>query len=384
MPLKNVDHNMTVTEKATARSVSPFEQLSTAYFLVDTRGQIRQANTAAASLLGRSREGLVGKLLEQFLTPASQGTWQLRLRQAKERGQAQRVELSLTRGQGGAMEFLADLSPAFEAGALTAWHLLLTDITEYKQAQTLLMTKQQQHEQELQNYSVRVQVLNSELQHLLVATQQQLHLLLARATNLLQVSQQPSSPQNITEHLQALEGVVQQVYGLLGSLERYRQMRTMRVRVHPVPLQSVLKSVLRDLAPVMADRQVRVSHDPLPVLQGDSQALGIILKEYLNNALKFSRERSETNIHIKVRETDTEYYVGVEDNGVGFNMRQKEQLFRMFSKLHSAKQYEGTGAGLMTVQRACERFGGRVWAEGKVGQGATFWFAWPKVPRLQS
>lgn len=59
----------------------------------------------------------------------------------------------------------------------------------------------------------------------------------------------------------------------------------------------------------------------------------------------------------------------------------KDNLFQLFRRLHSSKDYEGTGIGLMTVRRCCELFGGRVWAEGKPDQGATFWFAWPKQPK---
>lgn len=117
-------------------------------------------------------------------------------------------------------------------------------------------------------------------------------------------------------------------------------------------------------------------------MQGDSQALYLALDEYVANALKFTRGQEKARIHVTVREVEGEYHLGVEDNGTGFNMRSKGKLFRLFGRLHSSKYYEGTGIGLVTVKRVCERFGGRVWGEGKVDQGATFWFAWPKQPSV--
>lgn len=126
---------------------------------------------------------------------------------------------------------------------------------------------------------------------------------------------------------------------------------------------------------------MQVSQGALPAVTGDSRVLYIILHEYVMNALKFTRVRPQARLHVMVKETEAEHWIGVEDNGIGFNVRQKEQVFDLFTRLHSSDLYEGTGLGLAVVRSLCERFGGRAWAEGKVDQGATFWFAWPKAPQ---
>jgi light-regulated signal transduction histidine kinase (bacteriophytochrome) len=139
----------------------------------------------------------------------------------------------------------------------------------------------------------------------------------------------------------------------------------MRIHLQRVDLQRAFQEVLKDAQPYMVDRVVQITHDPLPTVQGDSQALYLALDEYVAKALKFTRGQEKARIHV-----------------TGFNMRSKGKLFRLFGRLHSSKYYEGTGIGLVTVKRVCERFGGRVWGEGKVDQGATFWFAWPKQPSV--
>ena len=158
------------------------------------------------------------------------------------------------------------------------------------------------------------------------------------------------------------------------------QVRFLRTRMRSVSLNQVLHEVLKDVQEQMAERDVRITNAVLPTVFGDSQVLQLILQEYLSNALKFSRTRPQTRVHVLVQEDDTEYRIGVEDNGIGFSMRQKEKAFELFGRLHPSRLYEGTGLGLTVVRRLCERFGGRAWGEGKVDQGATFWFSWPKTP----
>lgn len=107
----------------------------------------------------------------------------------------------------------------------------------------------------------------------------------------------------------------------------------------------------------------------------------MILDEDVAHTLKFTRGREIARIHLRVRETATEYHIGVEDNGADFSGRQKGRLFHLFGRLHLSPLALLRGhRGLVTVRRLCERFGGRVWAGGRPDQGATFWFAWPKSP----
>ncbi|GGK99350.1 sensor histidine kinase [Deinococcus radiotolerans] len=354
-----------------------FEMVAVPYLRLDVHGVIHQANEATSDLLRLGAARLRGKRLDQFLAPASSGSLSVLLRQVLESGRVQQAELSIARPAEPAQNMLMHLTPA---GSVC--HALLTDITPYKQAHLLLINERTHQEQEVKNAATRIRNLNEELEEVLIATQQQLHLLLARVTNLLAQAHSAATPTELEAHLQSAGHVTQQVNLLLNSLERYRQTRTMRARLRPMPLQTALSTAMAHVSAGATDRQFTVTHDPLPTLLGDSQALTLILEEYLSNALKFTRSQPHARIHVIHRETTTEHQVGVADNGVGFNMRQKDQLFKLFAKLHSPKEYEGLGVGLPTVRRTCERFGARVWAEGKLNQGATFWFAWPKNPRL--
>ncbi len=125
----------------------------------------------------------------------------------------------------------------------------------------------------------------------------------------------------------------------------------------------------------LAEPEVVVS--PLPQARGDAAMLRQVFANLIGNAVKFSRGRAAARVEVEGESRDQEALYRVRDNGVGFDPRYAEQLFGVFQRLHRSEQFEGTGVGLAIVQRIVHRHGGRVWAEGKPGAGATFSFTLP-------
>jgi light-regulated signal transduction histidine kinase (bacteriophytochrome) len=120
---------------------------------------------------------------------------------------------------------------------------------------------------------------------------------------------------------------------------------------------------------------------PLPTIYADNAMLRQVWFNLLDNAAKYSRKSAAPVITVghRLDEAAAEDVFWVHDNGVGFDMTYGDKLFGVFQRLHSADEFEGTGIGLALVRRIITRHGGRTWAEGKLGEGATFYFTLPRV-----
>jgi signal transduction histidine kinase len=140
---------------------------------------------------------------------------------------------------------------------------------------------------------------------------------------------------------------------------------------------TLVREVIKELVPPGSPVQVDVGS--LPHARGDRAMLHQVLVNLLANALKFSRGQTPPVIAFGGAEDDHELRYWVKDNGVGFDPAQADKLFTVFQRLHRATEFEGTGIGLAIVKRIVNRHGGRVWAESKVGEGATIGFTLPRA-----
>jgi light-regulated signal transduction histidine kinase (bacteriophytochrome) len=143
-------------------------------------------------------------------------------------------------------------------------------------------------------------------------------------------------------------------------------------------LKDVAKEVIHDLRNETEGRKVEWVIGDLPEVMGDSVMLWQAMTNLISNALKFTRTKEVARIEVGARNNDRDHIIFVRDNGVGFDPQCADRLFGVFQRLHT-QEFEGTGVGLANVRRIIERHGGRVWAEGRPDEGATFYFSLPKA-----
>ena len=163
---------------------------------------------------------------------------------------------------------------------------------------------------------------------------------------------------------------------LIDDLLAFSRLGRQALRVQAVHTRGIVDRAIDQLAPAIEGRQVDLVIGDLPDCDSDPALLEQVFINLIGNAVKYSRKRERARIEVGATARDaggTPVYF-VKDNGAGFDMQYADKLFGVFQRLHRNQDFEGTGVGLAIVQRIVNRHGGRVWAEGKVNEGATFYF----------
>jgi hypothetical protein len=161
---------------------------------------------------------------------------------------------------------------------------------------------------------------------------------------------------------------------LIDDLMKLSQVARSEMCAEETDLSALARSIGVELQKNERGRQVGFHIADGLVASGDPRLLRIVLENLLGNAWKFTARRKEAMIEVGMAQQEAERVFFVRDNGAGFNMAYARNLFGAFQRLHSANDFPGTGVGLATVQRIIHRHGGRIWAEGEVNVGATFYF----------
>lgn len=158
--------------------------------------------------------------------------------------------------------------------------------------------------------------------------------------------------------------------------------RITRHALHPevVDVSTLAQKTVAELRQQTPDRAVQVTIQPRMSVYGDRRLIANMLMNLVGNAWKFTRRNPHARIEIGQRTEGGATTLFVRDNGVGFDMAYEQKLFTPFQRLHAPTEFEGSGIGLATVQRIIERHGGRIWAEGKLDAGATFYVSLPEPP----
>jgi len=181
-------------------------------------------------------------------------------------------------------------------------------------------------------------------------------------------------------HLNVIRGQAQRMGQLIDDLLAFSRMGRQQMNADPIAMTDLARQAYENLDPTARARVKRFELQPLPNAHGDRAMLEQVLVNLLSNALKFSGRREAPEIEVAGRVENGMHLYYVKDNGAGFDQQYTSKLFGVFQRLHAAEEFSGTGVGLAIVQRVIQRHGGKVWAEGRLGEGATFYFTLPAPP----
>ena len=175
--------------------------------------------------------------------------------------------------------------------------------------------------------------------------------------------------------LQHIRGATQRMADLIDALLELSRVARAELQRETVDFSGLAKRIVAELQQTQPDRQVEFAIAEGLMASGDARLLRVVLENLLGNAWKFSAKQPQARIEVgSLAQPNGALAFFVRDNGAGFDMAYADKLFGAFQRLHRMHEFPGTGIGLATVQRIVQRHGGRIWAEGAVGQGATFYF----------
>ncbi len=164
--------------------------------------------------------------------------------------------------------------------------------------------------------------------------------------------------------------------GLINDLLTYSRVGTRGKRFEEVNLETVFAQALENLQLAVKEKNAVVTHDPLPTAYGDSGQLTQVFQNLIDNAIKFHGEEPP-RVHLSARLEGSECIFSVKDNGIGIAPEHLSRLFMLFQRLHTRREYPGTGIGLATCKRIVEWHGGKIWVGSSPGKGSTFFFGIP-------
>lgn len=393
-------------EEALHRRSAAIEAATDGVAILDKNGEYSYMNLAHARVYGYdSPVELIGKTwkllysgselkrFEEEVMPEFfvKGSWRGEATGKKRDGSTYSQEVSLT---------------ALEDGGLIC---IVRDITERKQAEEKIQQLNESLERKVRERTAQLSASNTQLQKEIAERKDAERQLQELAENLKRSNQELEqfayvASHDLQEPLRAVTSYTQllsqryqgnldakadkwvayivdgatRMQQLIIDLLAYSRVGTKGKEFKLTDGKAVVRQTLANLQVAIAEKGAAVTHDPLPAIMADAGQLVQLLQNLVGNAIKFCGS-DVPHVHISAVQKDADWVFAVRDNGIGISPEYAERIFLIFQRLHSRREYAGTGIGLAICKRIVERHGGRIWVESQLGEGATFYFTIPAI-----
>jgi PAS domain S-box-containing protein len=366
---------------ACARLERMFSSNVVGVVIADPQGGFLEVNDYYLNVLGFTRsEFEAGQIRWDERTPPEHLPADRRaIEELRERGVCTPYEKEYIRKDGSRVWVL--IADALIPGSDEQMLALVVDVTERKRAEEETRKLNVELEQRVRRRTAELEAANKELEAFSYSVSHDLRAPLRAIDGFSGAVWEDYFDKLDNEgkrYLNIIRNNTQKMGQLIDDLLVFSQLGRQEIKASDIDMGRLASAVSKELGLSTPDRKIELNIKTLPSSQGDSSMIRQVFANLLSNAIKFTRPRETAEIEVGGSGGEKENVYCVRDNGVGFDTQYAHKLFGVFQRLHSSEEFEGTGVGLAIVQRIIHRHGGKVWAEGKVGEGAVFCFTLPR------
>jgi PAS domain S-box-containing protein len=379
------------SERATAHLAAIVQSSDDAIVSKDLTGTVMSWNQAAERLFGYRADEMIGRPILRLIPTENEQEEHEILSRISRGERIERYQTVRCRKDGTRVNVSLTISPLFDAaGKVIGASKIARDITQEKRAEQALRDRDRAltaANDELNQQKAELAEANKELQSFSYSVSHDLRAPLRTIDAYVRIIEEDHGP-HLNGEVQRCLGIIRKAAGqageLIDDLLEFSRLGRVGMDLRPTKMTELAREAAAELALAHPERTVDVTIGDLPLCNGDWRLLKLVWANLLSNAFKFTRHRMLAQVEVgwlpDDRQPDASVYY-VKDNGVGFDMKYVQKLFGVFQRLHLKDEFEGTGVGLAIVHRIVQRHGGRVWAEGKIDGGATFFFSLRKATR---
>jgi len=352
-----------------------------AIMVQDFEGRIIAWNRGAELMYGyREDEALQMSIWR--LIPAGKRTEQEQIvRRVKEGKEATSFETKRLTKEGRLLDVWMTVTKLLDdAGTAVGIACTERDITERKRAEEEVRTLNAELEQRVVERTAELEAANKELEAFSYSVSHDLRAPLRAIDGFSRIVLEgyfDKLDEEGKRFLNIIRSNILKMDQLISDLLALSRFGRQELKMSEIDMGKLAETVFGELKATAPDRRLQLNVKALQPARSDRTMIRQVFINLLSNAIKFTRPREIARIEVGGRSEGDENIYYVRDNGVGFDMQYIDKLFGVFQRLHSSEEFEGTGIGLAIAQRIIHRHGGRVWAEGKVGEGAIFYFSLP-------
>jgi len=398
------------TEEALEQYTELYEFAPVGYLTLSPDGIIRASNLAGAALLQMERSRLLGLSFLSFVAPQERPAFRGFLGRVRAGSAREELELGLAPFKVGDIPLYARIGGVSDA-TRSKCRIAIIDISKRKQAEEELRRNHEHLEwlvgertrslqteiAERRRAELAVKELNATLElHVVERTSElqstirdlqtfsysishDLRTPLRSINSFASVLLEDFSAELNDEGKRLVSAIVQRTVtmgALIDDLLSFSRISRQLLKLQPIDMTELAREVIAMLS--LNGNRVAFKVPQLPAARGDRSMITQVLENLVANAVKFSRKVEQPRVELGSVAGERENVYFVKDNGIGFDMKYVDAIFGVFQRLHSSDDFEGTGVGLAIVEQIITKHGGKVWAEGSPGEGATFYFSLPK------